>query len=1346
MSRGKCYKMVSGVVLATMMCTLVTSAVPVTVHANPEGESEWQTLESQLSTYGGTWNTPEYKEAINDNIPQTALMGNGDVGVTSYGNEKEKSYLISKSNFISSGDLKTSAPFAANDLSARAIALGGMTIKEDGTVNKSLTQQPDVTVTASSVHDVFEPERAINGKISASEESWCSSLNGPHWLEIDLGKEQTIAKYVMYHMGKARPDLSRFNTNSYKVSVKTETSEWTVIDEVTGNTGDTTRCVLSEPVNARYVKIEFVQGEQASNDRARISEFELFSSASDKSIFETENKSLTQLPDVTVTASSVHDVFAAENVTNGKISAAEEGWVSAPGSAGQWVKIDLGSEKIFQKYIAYHIGKARTDLPHFNTRSYKVYAGNADSDDAYVEIDSVEENTGDITEKVFDQPISARYIKIVFNEGQQTGDIGAQRARLAEFELFQYPEDESIFSVNTENFSEHQDIAKADLTTDMLIGNVPVSMNTWLSATENTMITQIQSNGDASVDLDVSAWTKDDGSENYKTESGNQDNVVWSSRSTHNAAKENPESWTSKAVIATKVLGDKTVSPQKNSDASSSLKFTLNPQEKIYVVTTIGGGGQTYNNQDILQQTEPLEEAINLSNAYSGVDSVESLQQAHLEWWKNYWMKSYINIGDEDYHRYYYGSLYYMGCTSRADKVAPGLYGVWVTDDNAKYNNDYHLNYNYMAPSYGMYSSNRLDAPYAMTQPILDYMPKAVEAAKNNLSDIKPDYVATRPELADGIDGAVIYPVGLLPWGQVAWNATSAGKYINQTLDAPFAATLFISYYNYTQDEEFLLNRAYPFVEKVAKFYEKWCEKETNEDGTYQYNLYDGAHEGFFDKNSGVTIGAVQNVYEFLINNADVLKAKAGVTEEQYNMWVDMYENMSPIPVRTYTIGDFSKDVFALSEDGMILRPESASVELEFIHPGERLTFDSDPAQLEIARNTVEAKEAANSGVWGNMNNAPKMFTQAIRCGYDPAYVMAKFKETNINYMNENFTIRDGHHGIEKAGAIEFINNMLLQSSNGFVKVFPNWTGADAQFKTLREKGAYLVSSSMTNGKVDYVDIVSETGKDVKLVCPWEGASVTDEAGNPVEVTYSATTNSQEKVVEFAANEGQTYHVAEGTVLPDKDKLQELYDSVDHNKKESYTTQSWSEVELALENAKLVLDNTEAEEADITAAFEQLDNAVKALKLRADKTILQETVTQAEELNEEKYTSSSWEKLKAALEEAKKILNDETISNAEQERVNAAADALKEAITNLKERPAEPDKPNVPDDSTNTDEITSGNGGASGGASNAKGDKKTAVQTGDNSSVTPLLLLLALSGVMAVAGVRVKRNSRKKNK
>jgi alpha-L-fucosidase 2 len=66
-----------------------------------------------------------------------------------------------------------------------------------------------------------------------------------------------------------------------------------------------------------------------------------------------------------------------------------------------------------------------------------------------------------------------------------------------------------------------------------------------------------------------------------------------------------------------------------------------------------------------------------------------------------------------------------------------------------------------------------------------------------------------------------------------------------------------------------------------------------------------------------------------------------------------------------------------------------------------------------------------------------------------------------------------------------------MQSYQGTVRLFPNWPkDKDAAFKNLRAAGAFLISASQKNGRVDEITILSEKGSDLRLIVPW-GASGT---------------------------------------------------------------------------------------------------------------------------------------------------------------------------------------------------------------------------------------------------------------
>jgi hypothetical protein len=691
---------------------------------------------------------------------------------------------------------------------------------------------------------------------------------------------------------------------------------------------------------------------------------------------------------------------------------------------------------------------------------------------------------------------------------------------------------------SAERFLERQNISNGELITEMEVSGGKLVLKAWVSQTDNVIVAEITQKGMKSLNLEAAVWTKGDVAK-FPAESGIKNGMAWAFRRSNNEAKENKKSWTSEAVIMMKLLG--TIGAAYCRKEESVLQFTLNPEETVQAVIAVGGGGRTLDYRDQLMGEAPLKEVEAILDRYAMPGDITALKVGADQWWKDYWMKSCVHIGNELLQKYYYGSLYYMGAGARRGALAPGIFGIWTTTDGAMWNGDYHMNYNFIAPFYGMYSSNRQEHARPLKDPLLDYMEEGRRRALTDLDKVFPAYIRGgegtadagvvfpgREDLKEGIRDAVLYPVALGPWGSTAWQDENGG-YLMQVYDAGFSALALTAYYRYTYDGEYL-REVYPFLTACAGFYEKWCEKEELADGTYRYNVWSGAHEGTFDLNPPHTLGVILNILECLLLGAE--KGHIFPSAEKIALWKDMTEHLASFPIRNYRYGEFDKPVIPLSEKGIVLWAEHASINLEFIIPGDRLGFDSEERLLEAARNSVELKELADRDIWNQVNITPKLYTQAIRCGFDPGYIIARFEE-HLTAMHKNFTIEDGVHGIEKAGGIEFINNMLLFSDNGIIKVFPNWTGEDADFMTLREKGAFLVSSEMRDETVEYVQITSEAGTDLKLVNPWGGsrAVVTDSRGNSVAYTVGRTRNSKEETIEFATVKGECYSICQGLSL-----------------------------------------------------------------------------------------------------------------------------------------------------------------------------------------------------------------------
>ena len=66
------------------------------------------------------------------------------------------------------------------------------------------------------------------------------------------------------------------------------------------------------------------------------------------------------------------------------------------------------------------------------------------------------------------------------------------------------------------------------------------------------------------------------------------------------------------------------------------------------------------------------------------------------------------------------------------------------------------------------------------------------------------------------------------------------------------------------------------------------------------------------------------------------------------------------------------------------------------------------------------------------------------------------------------------------------INEMLLQSHEGVMRVFPAWPREKpARFARLRAPGAFLVTSELNDGEVRSIIVESERGRPCRLQHPW---------------------------------------------------------------------------------------------------------------------------------------------------------------------------------------------------------------------------------------------------------------------
>lgn len=185
------------------------------------------------------------------------------------------------------------------------------------------------------------------------------------------------------------------------------------------------------------------------------------------------------------------------------------------------------------------------------------------------------------------------------------------------------------------------------------------------------------------------------------------------------------------------------------------------------------------------------------------------------------------------------------------------------------------------------------------------------------------------------------------------------------------------------------------------------------------------------------------------------------------------------------------------------------------IHPGGLIGLHSDvysgndtkahAALLKVAQNTVWGDNERSN--WRPVNGLCLAWPAATRVT-DGAVAGAsqllldRFESALNETMMPNFWPSMSGGGIEQVGATLAINELLLQSHEGFLVLFPAWgAGSSAAFTTLRARGAFLVSAAIDDARnvAGSVHIVSEAGITCRVLSPWSGTpQVVDGAGNIV--------------------------------------------------------------------------------------------------------------------------------------------------------------------------------------------------------------------------------------------------------
>ena len=504
-------------------------------------------------------------------------------------------------------------------------------------------------------------------------------------------------------------------------------------------------------------------------------------------------------------------------------------------------------------------------------------------------------------------------------------------------------------------------------------------------------------------------------------------------------------------------------------------KFTLQPGKTVTVAVGLLGN---FDSNDYFNQAKQLVTSVDL----------EKVKKAHLNWWKEYWCKSSVNINDSLLEQHYYQSLYTMASCSGDPEFPPGIIGPWITTEKTFAAGGYWLNYNHYAPYYHLYSCNRIAQADPQDAPLLAFQDRGRWFAKNVTN--------TR---------GVLYPVGIGPKGMdinyideevsLEPGKEKGGTFWGQRSNAAYSLVNMAQRWRTTYDLDYG-KKIYPLVKEVTDFWEDYLKYE---DGRYViYN--DAIHEGSgANKNPILSLGLLRNTFDLAID----LSKELNVDSNHRDKWEHILKHLSLWTTQQKK----GKAVFRYTEQGVDWWPDN-TLGIQHIYPANAIGLDSDKKWLEIARNTIDVMNR-----WIDINGSNSFFPAAVRVGYDPEIILDNLHRYALHTSPNGFQ-QDNPHGIENCSTIpNTINEMLCMShipvgtnpGGHLLRVFPVWpVSKDASFYNLRAWKAFLVSSELKAGKVSYVNIFSEKGKDCTILNPWQSPDIqVIENGKPVNYILS---------------------------------------------------------------------------------------------------------------------------------------------------------------------------------------------------------------------------------------------------
>lgn len=292
-------------------------------------------------------------------------------------------------------------------------------------------------------------------------------------------------------------------------------------------------------------------------------------------------------------------------------------------------------------------------------------------------------------------------------------------------------------------------------------------------------------------------------------------------------------------------------------------------------------------------------------------------------------------------------------------------------------------------------------------------------------------------------------------------------------------------HFAYSLDEDWLRTQAYPIIKGAAELYRNFPNLYRADDGRLHIRRVNNLENHWGGTDSPEELTAMHEIFPLAIRASEIL----GVDSDLRPLWKKTLDQLTPIPPGLEPAQYYDLCCFGTAD-----QPLHEAVLAEFnrhVAKGmSELTTGSQLSRTPIA--------ACNLGL---TDKVKAMQTALVRSRREPAdWDYAGRGEWSIGVMRNRLALEEGPGAIEgeRLGmAAQTLHLSLLQSvpptpgGDPVNYLFPTWPRDwDAQF-TLAARDAFLISSSLKGGQIEFVEVQSRKGGRCRVQNPWGEAALT---------------------------------------------------------------------------------------------------------------------------------------------------------------------------------------------------------------------------------------------------------------